>query len=196
VILRHGAEAYAKIGTAESRGTMLFTLGQQVHRPGVYELPFGATYRQLLEECGGGLRSARAVRAILPALSCAFLGAEHLDTPISYEGLRALGSSPGCGGVRFVEDGDDVVALVTEIAQFFMDEQCGLCPACRMETNQIVHVLGGVRTGKGPGYAEKITKVVDFARGKGRCSLIAMAAAPVTSALRLFADDFARVAGG
>lgn len=196
VILRHGVAAYSAIGTGDSKGTMLFTLGQQVRRPGVYELPFGATYRQLLEECGGGLRSGRAVRAILPALSCAFLGAEHLDTPISHEGLRALGSSPGCGGVRFVEDGDDVVALVAGIAQFFMDEQCGLCPACRMETNQIVHVLGGVRAGKGPGYAEKIGKVVDFARGKGRCSLIAMAAAPVTSALRLFAEDFARVAGG
>jgi NADH-quinone oxidoreductase subunit F len=196
VIVRGGAVAYRAIGTQESSGTMLFTLGAQVRRPGVYELPFGATYRHLLDACGGGLRSGRAVRAILPARSCAFLAAEHLDTPICVSGLRALGSSPGCGGVRFVEDGEDVLELVAGIAKFFMDEQCGLCPPCRMETNQIVHVLAGVRERKGPGYGDKLRKLAAFAKGKGRCSLIEMAAAPVLSALDVFADDFARAAGG
>ena len=64
-----------------------------------------------------------------------------------------------------------------------MDEQCGLCPPCRMETNQIVHILQGVLGGKGPGYDGKLEKITSFTRGKGKCSLIEMAAAPVMSAV-------------
>jgi NADH-quinone oxidoreductase subunit F len=194
-IVRHGAARYRAIGTDGSPGTMLFTLPDRVRNPGVHELPFGRTYRELIFDVGGGLRSGGTLRAILPAMSCAFLSAEHLDVPIAHDTLKALGTSPGCGGVRLVEDGDDVVALTLAIAQFFMDEQCGQCPPCRMETNQFVHVLKGVQQKKGPGYREQIDKVAAFARGKGHCSLIEMAAAPVRSALALFADDFARAAG-
>ncbi len=194
-ILRHGPQAFAAIGTAESKGTLLFTLGAEVQRPGVYELPFGATYRQLIEQCGQGTVGGRRVRAVLPAMSCAFLPAEHLDVPIAYETLRPLGTSPGCGGVRLVFDDTDVVALTIEIAQFFMREQCGQCPPCRMETNQFVHILQAVQQGKGPGYADKLQKLADFARKKGYCSLIEMAAAPVLSALRAFPADFAAAAG-
>ncbi|MBX3464378.1 MAG: SLBB domain-containing protein [Planctomycetes bacterium] len=194
-IARHGAAAFAAIGTAESKGTLLFTLGDEVQRPGVYELPFGATYRELIERCGGGLRNGRAVRAVLPAMSCAFLPAAHLDVPIAYETLRPLGTSPGCGGVRIVDDATDVVALTLGIAEFFMREQCGQCPPCRMETNQFVHVLKAVQQGKGPGYQDKLQKLAEFARKKGFCSLIEMAAAPVLSAVQCFADDFARAAG-
>lgn len=194
-IARHGAAAFAAIGTTESKGTLLFTLGEEVQRPGVYELPFGTTYRQLIDGSGGGLRDGHTVRAILPAMSCAFLLAEHLDVPISYETLRPLGTSPGCGGVRIVDETTDVVALTLEIAEFFMREQCGQCPPCRMETNQFVHVLKGVQTAKGPGYGDKLQKLADFARRKGFCSLIEMAAAPVLSAVSCFAADFAAAAG-
>jgi len=194
-IVREGAAAYRAIGTEQSPGTMLFTLGPEVNSPGVYELPFGVTYRQLIEEHGGGLASGRSVRAVQPALSCGFLAAEHLDTPITHEGLRACGTSPGCGGVRIVEEGEDVIARVEAIAQFFMDEQCGQCPPCRMETNQLVHIVKGVRAAKGPWYVQQIEKITSFARGKGQCSLIEMAAAPVLSALEVFGDDFAATAG-
>jgi NADH-quinone oxidoreductase subunit F len=194
-IARNGAQAFAAIGTAESKGTLLFTLGDEVNRPGVYELPFGATYRELIERCGGGLKSGRAIRAVLPAMSCAFLKAEHLDVPIAYETLRPLGTSPGCGGVRIVEEGTDVVALTIEIAEFFMREQCGQCPPCRMETNQFAHILKAVQAGKGPGYEDKLKKLAEFTRKKGFCSLIEMAAAPVLSAVECFAADFAAAAG-
>lgn len=194
-IAREGGAAFAAIGTAESKGTLLFTLGDEVQRPGVYELPFGATYRDLIEGCGGGLTGGKTVRAILPAMSAPFLDAAHLDAPISYEALAELGSSPGCGGVRVITDETDVVALTIEIAEFFMREQCGQCPPCRMETNQFVHILKGVQAGKGPGYDAKMTRLADFSKKKGHCSLIEMAAAPVISALSVFADDFAAAAG-
>ena len=192
---RHSGAAFAASGTAERKGTLLFTLGDEVERPGVYELPFGATYRQLIEDCGGGLKDGRTVRAILPAMSAAFLDAAHLDVPIAYETLQPLGSSPGCGGVRIVDETTDTVALTLEIAEFFMQEQCGQCPPCRMETNQFVHILKAVQAGKGPGYDAKMTKLATFSRKKGHCSLIEMAAAPVISALSCFADDFKKSAG-
>lgn len=194
-IARHGAAAFAAIGTEQSKGTLLFTLPDGVARPGVHELPFGATWRELVEDVGGGLRDGRTLRAILPAMSSAFLLAEHLDVPIAYETLAPLGTSPGCGGVELVDETTDVVELTLEIARFFMREQCGQCPPCRMETNQFVHILEAVQAGKGPGYAEKLTKLAAFTRGKGLCSLIEMAAAPVLSAVTHFADDFARAAG-
>jgi NADH-quinone oxidoreductase subunit F len=194
-IARNGGAAFAAIGTEESKGTILFTLSEQVQRPGVYELPFGSTYRDLIEGCGGGLKNGRSIRAILPAMSAAFLDAEHLDVPIAYETLQPLGSSPGCGGVRIVDDATDVVALTLEIAEFFMQEQCGQCPPCRMETNQFVHILKAVQAKKGPGYEAKMKRLADFSKKKGHCSLIEMAAAPVISALCCFADDFAATAG-
>lgn len=197
-IARHGGAAFAAIGTAESKGTLLFTLpggADGVRRPGVYERPFGTTWRQLLDECGGGLVEGRTLRALLPAMSSAFLSAEHLDVPIAYETLRPLGTSPGCGGIRLVTDASDTVAMTLGIAEFFMKEQCGQCPPCRMETNQFVHILKGVQQKKGPGYDDKITKLAEFSRKKGFCSLIEMAAAPVVSAVKLFAADFAAAAG-
>ncbi|MBL8736088.1 MAG: NADH ubiquinone oxidoreductase [Planctomycetes bacterium] len=197
-IARHGGAAFAAIGTAESKGTLLFTLpggDDGVRRPGVYERPFGTTWRQLLDECGGGLVAGRTLRALLPAMSSAFLSAAHLDVPIAYETLRPLGTSPGCGGIRLVTDATDTVAMTLGIAEFFMKEQCGQCPPCRMETNQFVHILKGVQQQKGPGYDDKIQKLAEFSRKKGFCSLIEMAAAPVVSAVKLFAADFAHAAG-
>lgn len=194
-IARESGAQFAAIGTAESKGTVLFTLGDEVNNPGVYELPFGATYRDLIEGCGGGMKDGKTIRAILPAMSAPFLDAAHLDVPIGYETLAEHGSSPGCGGVRVVTDETDVVAMAIEIADFFMKEQCGQCPPCRMETNQFVHILKAVQAGKGPGYDAKLTKLATFSRKKGNCSLIEMAAAPVVSALRVFAEDFAKAAG-
>ncbi|MCR9244761.1 MAG: NADH-quinone oxidoreductase subunit L [bacterium] len=194
-IARHGADAFAAVGTAESKGTLLVTLPTELQNPGVHEVPFGTTYRELLDEVGGGVRDDREVRAVLPAMSCGFLLAEHFDTPIAYETLADKNTSPGCGGIRLVLTDTDVVALTIEIAEFFMREQCGQCPPCRMETNQFVHILGAVQAGKGPGYDDKLTKLAAFTRKKGQCSLIEMAAAPVLSAVALFAEDFAAAAG-
>ncbi|MGE0143952.1 MAG: NADH-ubiquinone oxidoreductase-F iron-sulfur binding region domain-containing protein [Planctomycetota bacterium] len=191
-ILRHGADAYRAIGTEQSPGSMLVTLPVELRNPGVVEIAYGTTWRELIDGFGGGVASGRAIRAVHPALSAGFLGAEHLDMPIAHETLRPLGSSPGCGGVRLVLEGDDVSARLLEIAEFFMREQCGQCPPCRMETNQFVHVLRAVADGKGGDFAAPLHKVADFARKKGLCSLIEMAAAPILSGVTLFADDLAR----
>jgi len=190
-IVRRGAAWFRGLGEAGGAGTMLFTLDERVARPGVYERPLGSTYRRLIYDLGGGPRSGRPIRAILPALSSSFLPADALDLPLTPEALKEAGSGLGCGGVSFVEEGECLVCRVAGIAGFFMAEQCGQCPPCRMETNTLAAVLGQVKAGTAGDYAAQIEKITTFARGKGYCSLIEMAAAPVLSALRLFPDDFA-----
>ena len=190
-IVRHGAEWFRGLGTPGAAGTMLFTLPNNVPRPGVYELPFGATFRELIEGRGGGLADGRAIKAILPAASATWLTAEALDWPIDPAFLKARGASLGCGGVTLVAEGECLVERVGSIAKFFMAEQCGQCAPCRMLTNTYAAVLAKVRAGGAGDYVAQLDKVAAFAIGKGWCSLIAMAAAPVRSAVARFPEDFA-----
>jgi len=130
--VRHGAEWYRSLGVEEASGTMLFTLDERFRRPGVYELPFGETLRYLIEDIGGGPKSGRPIRAIHPAISSAFLPADQIDLPLTYRDLKSAGSSLGCGSVSVVEHGECVVERLAAISEFFMREQCGQCPPCRM----------------------------------------------------------------
>jgi NADH:ubiquinone oxidoreductase subunit F (NADH-binding) len=190
-IVRQGPAWFRGLGRSGGAGTMLFTLDGRLRRPGVHELPAGATFRELIEEAGGGTVSGRAIRAVLPAMSSCFLPAACLDTPMTPEAVRAAGSGLGCGGVSILEEGECVVERVCAISEFFKREQCGQCSACRMETSTLAAVMQQVRAGTAGDYASQVAKIVAFAAGKGFCSLIPMAAAPVTSALRLFPEDFA-----
>jgi NADH-quinone oxidoreductase subunit F len=190
-IIRDGAAQYRKLGASDTPGTMLCTLDDRVARPGVYEVPFGITLRDLIYTHGGGPKSGRGIRGILPAMSSSFLPAGALDTPMTHDALKAAGSSLGCGGVSFIEEGECAVERVATIAEFFKTEQCGQCPPCRMETGTLATVMRQVRAGTDADYAAQVDKITAFAKGKGYCSLIAMAAAPVQSALRCFPGDFA-----
>ncbi|HET9481680.1 MAG TPA: NADH-ubiquinone oxidoreductase-F iron-sulfur binding region domain-containing protein, partial [Candidatus Polarisedimenticolia bacterium] len=190
-IVARGAAWFRSLGRRGGAGTMLFTLDASLARPGVHELPVGSTFRELIFEAGGGPADGRPVRAILPAMSSAFLPASRLDTPMTHDAVRAAGSGLGCGGVRLVLERECLVERTGEIAEFFKREQCGQCAACRMETGTLAAVLEQVRAGTAGDYAAQIDRIVGFAAGKGYCSLIPMAAAPVVSALKLFPGDFA-----
>jgi NADH-quinone oxidoreductase subunit F len=174
-----------------SPGAMLCTLDESFAKPGLVEVPLGTTLRSLVNDYGGGTRGGRPVKAVLPALSSAFLPASALDTPMTHEAMRAAGSNLGCGSVSVIEEGACIVERALAIASFFKAEQCGQCPPCRMETATIAAVMQKVAAGEPGDYAAQIEKITAFARGKGNCSLIEMAAAPALSALRLFPNDFA-----
>jgi NADH-quinone oxidoreductase subunit F len=192
-IVRKGAAWFRSQGTAENPGTMLFTLPANVQMPGVVELPVGTKLRDLIEEHGGGLASGAAIRAVLPGgPSSGFLVGDDLDVPMDRDVLMAKGSALGCGVLRIVEDGQCMVEVVNEIAQFFAHESCGQCPACVMETSNLGKIIDQVQKGVGTAQMlEQVPKLGAFAKGKGFCSLISMPIPPLTSALRLFADDFA-----
>ncbi len=191
-ILRNGAAWYRSFGTEQSPGTMIFCLGDEVVSPGAYELPVGVTARTLLEECGGGMKDEKPVKAFLPGgPSCAFLTGDDLDVPLEPDALKAAGSSLGCGVMRFYSEGTCMVEPSLELARFFAEECCGQCPACKMETSMLAAALGKIQSGQGdPNLFLQIPKVVEFNRGKGFCSLVNMPGPPLLSAMELFRQDF------
>jgi len=191
-IIAKGTKWYRGFGTAESPGTMIFSLNDEVKKPGVYELPFGTPLRYLIEKCGGGTREGKKIKAILPGgPSSAFLRAEQIDVALDHNSVRAAGSSIGCGVVGIVVEGSCIVEEVLRIAEFFAAESCGQCPACRMETNMLATLLKKVQQGQGGApLLDQFSKVIAFNKGKGFCNLINMPGPPIESALRLFRSDF------
>ncbi len=192
-IVLHGPEWYRRFGTPESPGTMIFSLGEDVNRPGIYELPYGTRLRYLIEQCGGGIKGNKKLKAIMPAApSSAFLLPDKIGTPLDPDSMRKAGSALGCGVVRVIGEGTCMVEEVLKISEFFTAESCGQCPACRMETNTLTTLLKKVQQGQGgQAILEQFGKVLAFNKGKGFCNLIAMPGPPIESAIKLFPDDFA-----
>ncbi|WP_327435560.1 NAD(P)H-dependent oxidoreductase subunit E [Streptomyces sp. NBC_01201] len=130
-ILERGAVAYAATGTETSTGTKLFCVSGQVDRPGVYELPFGATLRELLDLAGPPER-LRAV--LLGGAAGGFVRPDELDVPLTFEGTRAAGTTLGSGVVLVLDDSVELPRILLRIAEFFRDESCGQCVPCRVGT--------------------------------------------------------------
>ncbi|MFE9647538.1 NAD(P)H-dependent oxidoreductase subunit E [Streptomyces sp. NPDC006365] len=130
-ILTMGAEAYAAIGTGKSTGPKLFCVSGSVDRPGVYELPFGATLGELLD-LAGVRRRLRAV--LLGGAAGGFVRPDELDIPLTFEGTREAGTTLGSGVVMAFDDTVPLPRLLLRIAEFFRDESCGQCVPCRVGT--------------------------------------------------------------
>jgi len=129
-----GGARYAKVGTDGSTGPKLFCLSGNVAKPGVYEVPFGTTLRELLD-LGGGVPGGLAIRAILlGGAAGVFVGPETLDTPLTFEATRSIGATLGSGVVMVFDERADMVGTLRRIAAFFRDESCGQCVPCRVGT--------------------------------------------------------------
>jgi NADH-quinone oxidoreductase subunit F len=133
-IVRSGGAAYAQIGTANSTGYRLFCLSGHVVRPGVYEVPFGATLRDLINLAGGVGGNGRLQAVLLGGAAGAFVAPKELDTPLTFEGTRAIGATLGSGVIMPFDDSIDLKQILVRIAAFFRDETCGQCVPCRVGT--------------------------------------------------------------
>ena len=135
-IVLEGGAAFAAIGTEQSTGPKLFCLSGHVARPGVYEVPFGATLRQLID-LAGGVPGGRAIRAVLlGGAAGSFVSPSELDVPLTFEGTRAINASLGSGVIMVFDDRADLADTVRRIAAFFRDESCGQCVPCRVGTER------------------------------------------------------------
>ncbi|MFF1712588.1 NADH-ubiquinone oxidoreductase-F iron-sulfur binding region domain-containing protein [Streptomyces sp. NPDC058268] len=130
-ILTMGAPAYAAIGTERSTGPKLFCVSGSVERPGIYELPFGATLRELLA-LSGMPDNLRAV--LLGGAAGGFVRPDELDIPLTFEGTREAGTTLGSGVVLALDDTVPLPRVLLRIAEFFRDESCGQCVPCRVGT--------------------------------------------------------------
>lgn len=142
-IVQIGGEKYLSYGTAESGGTKLVCLSGQVAHPGVYEVPFGLTLRDLIfdPELGGGPVGRKKLKFFhLGGQSgpCGFL--HQLDTPYCYQALREKGLSVGSGAIVVLDESVCVIDYLKAVTEFFIHESCGKCTPCR-EGNKQIYVL-------------------------------------------------------
>jgi NADH-quinone oxidoreductase subunit F len=133
-IILNGGAAYARIGTANSSGYRLFCVSGHVARPGVYEVPFGPTIRNIIEMAGGVGGTGRLQGVLLGGAAGSFVSPEELDTPLTFEGTRAIGATLGSGVVMLFDDSVDLKQILLRIAAFFRSETCGQCVPCRIGT--------------------------------------------------------------
>jgi NADH-quinone oxidoreductase subunit F len=133
-IILSGGAAYARIGSANSTGYRLFCVSGHVARPGIYEVPFGPTIRNVIEMAGGVGGTGRLQAVLLGGAAGSFVSPAELDTPLTFEGTRAIGTTLGSGVVMLIDDSVDLRHILLRIAQFFRSETCGQCVPCRVGT--------------------------------------------------------------
>ena len=182
-LLREGGAAYAGIGTEGSTGPKLFCVSGEVARPGLYEVPFGGTLRQLLDLAGAG-----AVRAVLlGGAAGVFVGPADLDVALTFEGVRAIGATLGSGAVIVLDDTVALPPFLLRIAAFFRDESCGQCVPCRLGTVRQEEALERLASGSADaaGDLAVLAELGDVMRDASICGLGQTAANAVESAVRL-----------
>ena len=179
-IILKGPEWYSSIGTQNSKGTKVFALGGNVNNVGLVEVPMGTTLREIVYDIGGGIPNGREFKAAQtggPSGGC--IPKEHLDTPIDYESLKAIGSMMGSGGLIVMDDTKCMVCLAKFYLQFTVSESCGKCTPCRIGTKRMLEILEKLCSGEGNEY--DIYSI---------CGLGQSAPNPVISTLKYFREEF------
>ncbi|MCP3960973.1 MAG: NADH-quinone oxidoreductase subunit NuoF [bacterium] len=191
-ILRHGADAFAALGTATSKGTKVFALAGKVRRGGLIEVPMGVTIREVVETQGGGLENGRRLKAVqLGGPSGGCVPARLADTPIDYEALAETGAIMGSGGLVVLDDRDCMVDIARFFLRFTAEESCGKCTFCRIGTRRMLEILDRMCEGEGrDGDLDALTELADRVSRTSLCGLGQTAPNPVQSALRHFRDEF------
>ncbi|HME43393.1 MAG TPA: NADH-ubiquinone oxidoreductase-F iron-sulfur binding region domain-containing protein [Syntrophorhabdales bacterium] len=180
-IIAGGAAWFSRIGTANSRGTKVFSVSGDVSRPGVYELAMGSRLAELLDLAG-----AKDVKLVqVGGATGGIVPASMVNTPLSYE--TVLGS----GAVMVMNTARDVIDFVYRSMEFLNEESCGKCTPCREGTEVMVGILE--RLTKGEGVEEDIQILEELSRvmvDSSLCGLGQAAPIPVLDTLKYFRNDY------
>ena len=191
-IILNGAKWYSSIGTETSKGTKVFALGGNVVNIGLVEVPMGTTLREIVFDIGGGIPDGKKFKAAQtggPSGGC--IPEEHLDTPIDYESLGAIGSMMGSGGLIVMDDTKCMVNLAKFYLGFTVDESCGKCTPCRIGTQRMLEILDRITEGNGePEDIEKLEKLANTIKSASVCGLGQTAPNPVLSTIKYFKDEY------
>ena len=191
-IIVRGAEWYGSFGTQRSKGTTVFALVGKVNNTGLVEIPLGITLREMIFEIGGGIAGGGKFKAVQtggPSGGC--IPASHLDTPVDYEALNALGSIMGSGGMIVMDDRDCMVNVAKYFIGFTQDESCGKCTPCREGTLRMMEMLEAITEGKGKEEdIDKLYRLGEMIKKTSLCGLGQTAPNPVLSTIRYFRDEY------
>ncbi len=183
---------YASLGTEKSKGTKVFALTGKVKHTGLVEVPMGITLREIIFEIGGGILDDKKFKAVQiggPSGGC--LTEEHLDTPVSYESLTALGAIMGSGGLVVMDETTCMVDVAKFFLEFTQKESCGKCVPCREGTKHMLLLLEKITEGKGTMEdLDTLEGLANMVKEMSLCGLGQTAPNPVLTTLRYFRDEY------
>ncbi len=191
-IILNGADWFRSFGTEKSPGTKVFALGGKINNTGLVEIPMGTTLREVIYDIGGGCPNDKAFKAVQtggPSGGC--ITSEHLDTPIDFDNLIALGSMMGSGGMIVMDEDNCMVDIARFFLDFTVDESCGKCTPCREGTKRMLEILN--RITKGNGKLEDLDTLEKLAvniKNTALCGLGQTAPNPVISTLKYYRDEY------
>ncbi len=191
-IILNGADWFASMGTENSKGTKVFALGGKINHTGLVEVPMGTTLREIVEEIGGGIPNGKKFKAAQtggPSGGC--IPAEHLDVPIDYDNLIAIGSMMGSGGLIVMDEDNCMVDIAKFFLEFTVDESCGKCTPCRLGTKRLLEMLDKITKGQGTlEMLDEMEELCYYIKSNSLCGLGQTAPNPVLSTLRYFKDEY------
>lgn len=192
VIILNGAEWFAKIGTEKSKGTKVFALAGKINNVGLIEVPMGTTLREVIFEIGGGIKNGKKFKAVQtggPSGGC--LTEKHLDTPIDFDNLIAVGSMMGSGGMIVMDEDDCMVAVAKFFLDFTVEESCGKCAPCRIGNKRLHELLD--RITRGSGTMEDLERLHNLSlviKDTSLCGLGQTSPNPILSTLENFYNEY------
>ena len=191
-IIVNGPEWFASMGTEKSKGTKVFALGGKINNTGLVEIPMGTTLREIVEEIGGGIPGGKKFKAAQtggPSGGC--IPAEHLDVPIDYDNLIAIGSMMGSGGLIIMDEDTCMVDIAKFFLEFTVDESCGKCTPCRIGTRRMLEILEKITKGQAEMEdLDRLEELCNHLKTSSLCALGQTAPNPVLSTLRYFRDEY------
>jgi NADH-quinone oxidoreductase subunit F len=191
-IMQHGAEEYAGLGAAGSRGTKVFALAGSIRRGGLIEVPMGISIREIVEEIGGGIPGGLGFKGVqLGGPSGGVIPAGLGDTPVDYESINRTGAIVGSGGMIVMDES----ACMVDVARFFLnftqEESCGKCTFCRIGTRRMLEILERITGGEGNETdLAVLEELAHEIKQSSLCGLGQTAPNPVLTTLRYFRDEY------
>ncbi|MGX1742555.1 NADH-ubiquinone oxidoreductase-F iron-sulfur binding region domain-containing protein [Bosea sp. NPDC055353] len=192
IILDKGAAFYRDFGTGRSRGTMPVQLAGNIRHPGLFEVGFGITLGELVDEIGGGTASGRPVRAVqVGGPLGAYFPRALFDTPFDYEAFAARDGLIGHGGIVVFDNSVDMARQARFAMEFCAVESCGKCTPCRVGSTRGVEVIDRVIAGEQRAANLMVLEDLCHTMKLGSlCALGGFTPYPVMSALTHFPEDF------
>lgn len=191
-IINNGGEAFAAMGTENSKGTKVFALTGKIKRGGLVEIPMGKTLRDVIFDIGGGMKGTKKFKAVQmggPSGGC--IPAELIDTVIDYKALGATGAIMGSGGMVVMDEDTCMVGMAKFFLDFTAKESCGKCVHCRIGTMRMLEILERITEGKGKeGDIELLEELCSSIKDGALCGLGQTAPNPVLTTIRYFRNEY------
>jgi NADH:ubiquinone oxidoreductase subunit F (NADH-binding)/(2Fe-2S) ferredoxin/NAD-dependent dihydropyrimidine dehydrogenase PreA subunit len=191
-IFKVGTDEYRKYGTEATKGTKTLCLSGDIRRPGIIEVPFGITLREIIYDIGGGLPEGTKFKALFsggPSGGC--IVEKDLNTPLDYETLTGLKTIMGSGSFIVTNDRSCMVSLAKFFITFTQSESCGKCTPCREGTKRLLEMLTHVSRGNGTVQdIDRIQELAEFVNRTALCGLGQFAPNPVLSTIRHFRSEY------